>query len=59
MPNINPNSTNYIHSFEPNTNDIHHALGYNFEGKPVLRTTDIGYGQPYQQRYSRRNYDLD
>jgi hypothetical protein len=40
VPNINPNSTNYIHSFEPNTNDIHHALGYNYEGKPVLRITD-------------------
>jgi hypothetical protein len=40
MPNINPNSTNYFHSYEPNTNDIHHALGYNYEGKPVLRITD-------------------
>jgi len=40
MPNLNPNSTNYFHSFEPNTNDIHHALDYNFQGKPTLRTTD-------------------
>jgi hypothetical protein len=40
VPNLNLNSTNYVHSFEPNTNDIHHALDYNFQGKPILRTTD-------------------
>ncbi len=40
MPNMNPNSTNYIHSFEPNTNDLHHAMDYSPEGRPVLRTVD-------------------
>jgi hypothetical protein len=40
MPNLRPNSTNYFHTYEPNTNDIHHALDYNFQGKPVLRITD-------------------
>lgn len=38
MPNLNPNSTNYIHSFEPNTNDLVHAMDYNSLGEPVLRT---------------------
>lgn len=38
MPNINPNSTNYVHSFEPNTNDLVHAMDYNPLGQPVLRT---------------------
>lgn len=37
MPNINPNSTNYVHSSEPNTNDLHMAMGYDPQGKPVLR----------------------
>ena len=41
MPNLNPNSTNYVHSFEPNTNDIHHAMQYNSLGQPVLRA-DLG-----------------
>jgi len=37
MPNLNPNSTNYTHSFEPNTNDLVHAMDYNSSGQPVLR----------------------
>lgn len=37
MPNINPNSTNYFHSFEPNTNDLVHAMDYNALGEPILR----------------------
>lgn len=38
MPNLNVNSTNYFHSFEPNTNDLVHAMDYNALGQPVLRT---------------------
>lgn len=38
MPNINPNSTNYFHSYEPNTNDLTMAMDYNSLGQPVLRT---------------------
>jgi len=38
MPNLNPNSTNYQHSFEPNTNDLVHAMDYNGEGQPAIRT---------------------
>lgn len=37
MPNLNPNSTNYFHSFEPNTNDLVHAMDYDPYGQPILR----------------------
>ncbi len=39
MPNINPNSTNYVHSYEPNTNDLTMAMQYDVLGRPVFRTT--------------------
>lgn len=42
MGNINPNSTNYVHSYEPNTNDLTMAMGYNANGEPVLRTVTSG-----------------
>lgn len=42
MPNLNPNSTNYVHSHEPNTNDLVHAIGYDPYGQPVLRIDDSG-----------------
>ena len=29
MGNLNPNSTNYFHSYEPNTNDLTMAMDYN------------------------------
>jgi len=38
MPNLNPNSTNYVHSYEPNTNDLVHTMDYNHLGEPVVRT---------------------
>ena len=38
MPNLNTNSTNYVHSFEPNTNDLTMAMDYNALGQPVIRT---------------------
>ncbi len=34
---LNPNSTNYFHSYEPNTNDLTMAMDYNALGKPILR----------------------
>lgn len=37
MPNLNPNSTNYIHTYEPNTNDLTMAMGYDHSGQPILR----------------------
>jgi len=46
VPNLNPNSTNYTHTFEPNTNDLIHALDYNSNGQPTLRVgiTNIAHG---------------
>lgn len=41
MPNLNPNSTNYVHTFEPNTNDLVHAIEYNAGGQPSIRTQDF------------------
>lgn len=38
MPNLNPNKTGYFHSFEPNTNDLVHAIDYDTGGRPALRT---------------------
>lgn len=40
MPNLNPNSTNYVHSFEPNTNDLTLAMDYNAGGQPIIRIDD-------------------
>lgn len=39
MANYNPNSTNYTHSFEPNTEDLRKAMDYNAAGQPVIRVT--------------------
>ena len=50
MPNINPNSTNYVHSHEPNTNDLTMAMTYNDAGEPCLRVityTDNGEAVTY------------
>ena len=38
MPNLNPNSTNYVHSYEPNTNDLTMAMDYDVLGRPHIRT---------------------
>lgn len=40
MPNLNPNSTNYVHSHEPNTNDLVQAMAYDPYGAPVIRIDD-------------------
>jgi hypothetical protein len=37
MPNLNPNSTNYRHTYEPNTNDLTMAMDYTEDGKPAIR----------------------
>lgn len=39
MPNLNPNSTDYVHSYEPNTNDLTMAMDYNANGQPVIRVS--------------------
>ena len=38
MPNLHANSTNYVHSYEPNTNDLTMAMDYNNSGEPIVRT---------------------
>lgn len=38
MANLNPNSTGYFHSYEPNTNDLTMAMEYDALGQPVIRT---------------------
>lgn len=42
MPNLHPNSTNYVHSYEPNTNDLSMAMDYSASGEPLLRVNNIG-----------------
>lgn len=37
---LNPNSTNYVHPNEPNLLNLHHAMQYNTNGEPELRTTN-------------------
>jgi len=37
MPILNPNSTNYVHPWEPNLSDLHTAMDYNGVGSPILR----------------------
>lgn len=37
MPILNPNSTNYVHTSEPNTSDLTMAMDYREDGKPALR----------------------
>ncbi len=36
---LNPNSTNYVHSDEPNLLNLHKTMEYNALGQPVFRTT--------------------
>ena len=49
MPNLNPNSTNYVHSHEPSTNDLVQAMDYSSAGQPIIRTADA------QQGYTSKN----
>ena len=41
---LNNNSTNYVHSNEPNTLSLHRAMDYNGLGQPILRTSIAGGG---------------
>ncbi len=41
MPNLYPNSTSYVHSYEPNTNDLTMAMDYNSAGQPVIRSNNF------------------
>ena len=59
MPNLNPNSTNYIHSYEPNTNDLTMVMQYDTEGRPTLRTIDSQAGYTSKNRMKVSSYTTD
>ena len=59
MPNLNPNSTNYFHSFEPNTGDLTMSMTYDAEGRPTLRTIDSQAGYTSKNRMKISDYTTD
>ena len=59
MPNLNPNSTNYVHTYEPNTNDLTMSMQYDAEGQPTLRTIDSQAGYTSKNRLKISNYQTD
>ena len=59
MPNLNPNSTNYFHSYEPNTSDLTMAMQYDAEGRPTLRTIDSQAGYTSKNRMKISGYTTD
>ena len=58
MPNLNPNSTNYRHSYEPNTNDLTMAMDYDPYGSPVLRIDDTTAQHTSKNRLKVSNQEL-
>jgi len=58
MANLNPNSTNYVHSFEPNTNDLSMAMDYNPYGQPVLRIDDTTKQHTSKNRVKVSTYEV-
>lgn len=58
MPNLNPNSTNYTHSFEPNNNDLAHAMTYDPYGAPVLRIDDTTKQHTSKNRVKVSTYEV-
>jgi hypothetical protein len=57
MPNLNPNSTDYVHSHEPNTSDLITAMDYNASGQPVIRVASATDLQMPTSFASFDNYD--
>jgi hypothetical protein len=58
MPNINPNSTNYVHSHEPNTNDLVQAMTYDPYGYPVIRIDDTTKQHTSKNRVKVSTYEI-
>ncbi len=56
---LQPNSTNYFHSYEPNTNDLTMAMTYDADGRPVLRVKDSQAGYTSKNRLKISNYQTD
>ena len=59
MPNLNPNSTSYVHTHEPNTNDLIQAMDYNPAGQPVLRIDDTSLQHTSKDRAKVSNYEVN
>lgn len=58
MPNLNPNSTNYVHTHEPNTNDLVQAMDYDPYGNPVLRIDDTTKQHTSKNRVKVSTYEV-
>lgn len=58
MPNLNPNSTNYTHSYEPNTNDLSLAMAYDPYGNPVIRIDDTTKQHTSKNRIKVSSYEI-
>lgn len=58
MPNLHPNSTNYVHSYEPNTNDLSLAMAYDPYGNPVLRIDDTTKQHTSKNRVKVSTYEI-
>jgi hypothetical protein len=59
MGNMHPNSTNYVHSYEPNTNDLTMAMEYDADGRPIIRVKDSQAGYTSKNRLKISNYQTD
>ena len=58
MPNLNPNQTNYFHTYEPNTGDLTMAMDYNPAGQPVLRIDDTSLQHTSKDRAKVSGYEI-
>ena len=58
MPNLNPNSTNYVHTHQPNTNDLVQAMDYDPYGRPVLRIDDTTKQHTSKNRVKVSTYEV-
>ena len=58
MPNLHPNSTNYVHTHQPNTNDLVQAMDYDPYGQPVLRIDDTTKQHTSKNRLKVSGHDI-
>lgn len=58
MGNLHSNSTNYVHSYEPNTNDLSMAMGYDPYGAPVLRIDDTSKQHTSKNRIKSSTFEI-
>lgn len=58
MANLNENSTNYFHSYEPNTNDLTMAMDYDPYGNPIIRVDNTTQQHTAKNRLKVSNQEL-